>query len=49
LDIKKKCKFIVPAEIDDNYKKDEFTKKIENIKGKALEQALKRKTDLLNF
>ena len=49
LDIKKKCKFIVPAEIDDGYKKDEFTKKIESIKGKALEQALKRKTDLLNF
>lgn len=49
LDIKKKCKFIVPAEIDDNYKKDEFTKNMERIKGKALEQALKRKADLLNF
>jgi hypothetical protein len=49
LDIKKKCKFIVPKEIDDKYVKEELNEKLERIRNEALEKALKKKTELLNF
>lgn len=49
LDIKKKCKFIVPNNINSNYKKNEINKKIERMKNKVLQNVMKKKTELINF
>ena len=49
LDIKKKCKFIVPNDINKKYIKNQINKKIERMKNKVLQNIMKRKTELINF
>jgi hypothetical protein len=47
IEIKKKCNFIIPEEIEEQYKKDELSKKFKNIANNVLEKAVKRKAELI--
>jgi len=49
LDIKKKCKYIVPSEIDIKYKKEVMNNKFDRMRNQVLESAMKRKTDLIKI
>ena len=49
LDIKKKCKFIVPNDINKNYIKNQINKKMEKMKNNVLHNAMKKKTELINL
>lgn len=49
LDIKKKCKYIVPSDIDDKYKKEVMNNKFDRMRNQVLESAMKRKTDLIKI
>jgi hypothetical protein len=48
IEIKKKCNYIIPDEIEDQYKKDELNNKFDNIKSNVLEKAMKRKAELIS-
>lgn len=48
IEIKKKCNYIIPDEIEDQYKKDELNNKFDDIKSNVLEKAMKRKAELIS-
>ena len=48
IEIKKKCNYIIPDEIEEQYKKDELNKKFDVIKNDILEKAMKRKAELIS-
>lgn len=47
IEIKKKCNYIIPDEIEEQYKKEELNKKMNDIKNDVLETAIKKKAELM--
>ena len=47
IEIKKKCNYIIPDEIEEQYKKEALNKKMNDIKNDVLETAIKKKAELM--
>ena len=47
IEIKKKCNYIIPDEIEEQYKKEALNKKMIDIKNDVLETAIKKKAELM--